>query len=161
VAIGMVLAPLISSIWVAGVAGLDLADWEAVAEPDGRAYHPLWKPVLLSDAVLSSFWLVASVTLLILFFRKHYVFPRLAVGANAFGFFTTLAGSVLSLQIPGFVADEDEFVGLIVFLVLAGLGALLWSLYFLKSKRVKATFVRHARGARGSVVNAEQLTPTE
>jgi hypothetical protein len=81
-----------------------------------------------------------NIFLICLFFGKRRVFPRFYVGFLALNAAFLLADEVLGNRIPSIAADSDpssarDLRNAIIY-------AVIWSLYVLRSKRVKATFVR-------------------
>ena len=121
-----------------------------------EAYHPLWQPLLIFELVFNILSLVFSILMVILFFQKRYTFPKIYI----IYLFTTLAG----LTIDYFVAraipfireqktakDSAEIIGY-------GISVVIWGLYFLKSQRVKNTFVETRQSKIKAVENTYQET---
>lgn len=144
VAIGVVLGPptrVMMLGWLLYEAG-DLTTWVALTTPGEEAYHPLWQPALLAELALAAIFLVYSILLLVLFFKKKYTLPRLMVYFYLFNF---VAGAGLYLLFRGIPAMDEEVLSEYGSHVgRAGVFGLLWGAYFLRSKRVKATFTRGA-----------------
>jgi hypothetical protein len=113
-------------------------NWLALTSPTGGNYHALWGPLLIFELLANLALLGLSLLVVILFFQKRRTFP---------GFFIVLliAGATLisldhaalrSLSLEGFDLAEPnprEPVRSII-------NALIWTLYTIKSRRVKATF---------------------
>ncbi len=141
VAIGMVLAPI--RILLMTVKNLFPAFskqiWSLLTTPGARAYHPLWKPLLIGELVGNILFLGFSVLIAVFFFQRRRSVPKLAV--------TFLLANLL------FVVIDYYAVGLIPVAATADVGTkqeiirtlivcLIWVPYWLVSKRVKGTFVR-------------------
>jgi hypothetical protein len=114
--------------------------WQAGTNPGSDLYHPLWKPLLIYEFVLQFAETLLWVVLIVFFFSKRKFFPRLAIICIAlhvsFILLDTLAAFYLSIELNlkrG--AMGRELLGSLI-------GACVWIPYFLKSDRVKATFVR-------------------
>lgn len=116
--------------------------YEALTSTGSGAYHPLWAPLLIGEAVYNSLMVVASVYLIYLFFAKHYLFPRVYIGIVAISLvFIPLdawLGSFVITDEPMFDANTTkEFARTLI-------SALIWVPYMLVSRRVKATFIENA-----------------
>lgn len=117
-----------------------VAAWQAVAVPGGEHYHPLYGPLLIFE-VLGNI-LLFGLTLLAawLFFSKRRWFPRVYIAL--------LLGNALILVIDEIVGGRIGYLAAspdpasTKELVRGILHALIWCPYVLKSRRVKATFVR-------------------
>ncbi len=143
VGIGIVLAPfrlayefgpMYYSIFTDGT-------FEILTTAGTEAYHSLWGPLLIGEALCNSLLVLASVYLVYLFFTKHYLFPKVYIAIIAFSlFFIPLdawVGSFVIIDEPMFdPATTKEFVRTLG-------SAVIWVPYMLVSKRVKATFVEH------------------
>jgi transglutaminase-like putative cysteine protease len=112
--------------------------WQSVAMPQGGAYHPLYAPLLIFELLVNELCLGLNATLLVLFFTKRKAFPALyvffLVGNAGFMIIDDVGSSVISAA----KATGDSHVEVIR----AVPSAIIWTLYALKSRRVKATFVR-------------------
>ena len=114
--------------------------WQTVAVPGGKSYNPLYGLLLifemLGNIVLFGFNLLA----LFLFFGKRRAFPgvfiMLMLGQ---AFFPILddAGVALIPTLKATDAGTDHSEA-----IRAVLAAIVWCLYTIKSRRVKATFIR-------------------
>jgi hypothetical protein len=109
--------------------------WASLTSPGGDRYHVLWAPALLLDLLGMLGVIVFAGLLLILFTRQRSSFPRIYI---AYLWVTTIHLMISSLilrQIPGVEAFGPADVGVL-------LGSMTWTLYFLKSKRARNTFIR-------------------
>ena len=114
--------------------------WTSLTSPGGESYHPAWAPILLGELFVNVALLVLSGLLAVLFFRRKRAFPPLAMAALAlaFGFAAVDAGATRLLPEAARQAagDGTADVGR------AAVQALIWVPYFLRSRRVRATFLR-------------------
>jgi hypothetical protein len=112
--------------------------WRALTTPGGDAYHPLWAPVIVFELATNVGIFGFSLVLLILFLTRSRRLPRLMVV-----WFLTIA-SVLVIDaflvdaIPAAAAGRDAVVSDLIRTALTGA---VWIPYFLRSERVKNTFV--------------------
>jgi hypothetical protein len=120
----------------------DQTTWVALTTPGEEAYHILWQPALLTELALAAITLVYSILLLVLFFRKKYTFPKLMVCFYLFNFAAAICIYNLFREIPAM--DEEVLLQYQSDIYRVAVFGLLWGTYFLKSKRVKATFTRGA-----------------
>jgi hypothetical protein len=117
-----------------------LHTWQAVAMPQGEQYHPLWGPLLMFEVSGNVWSLGLNLLALWLFFGKRRYFPLVYI---AF-----ILGNALFLAV-------DAWFGSLIAAVAAESGdfpwrdpirqlayGVIWTGYMLKSKRVKATFIR-------------------
>lgn len=114
--------------------------WGTLTTPGSAPYHPLWAPLLLAEMIINFCFIVMSIYLLFLFFRKSARFPKLYVvfllSNLAFLLADAFAVTIVLPNQP--VMDPNtarEFGRSIV-------SASIWVPYLFLSKRVKNTFVR-------------------
>jgi len=113
--------------------------FEYLTTPGTEAYHRLWGPLLISEAVYNCLIVLASFYLIYLFFSRHYMFPKayMAIALISVVFIPLDAwlGSFVITDEPMFdPATTKEFAKTLFV-------AVVWVPYMLVSKRVKATFV--------------------
>lgn len=137
-------------VWIRPVAGLiglifglynhDLDTWKSLTDESGSAYHELWAPFLLLEAFCDTVWIPFSILALVLFHKKHLLFPpvmaclfvfELATSALFFGGAThiTGAGSEVSKEYLSYLRPSIS-------------GVVIWLPYLLVSRRVASTFRR-------------------
>ena len=152
---GWLLLPFLGLLVSLGITGLSLYSdvlpalgsdiWPVLTTPGSAVYHASWGPYLIAALVVNVVVILAALTLLFLGFGKRKVFPLGMIG------FYVLCAIAMSLDVwagEGFLAEAmpaeaaemkpeawRDFVRTIT-------TGLLWSAYFLVSKRVKNTFVR-------------------
>ena len=113
--------------------------WEILTTPGSDAYHVLWAPILIFEIIGNSAFLMAAIVLLVFFFQKHHRFPKLIIWFLALNVAFVVIDFFVANLIPAVAAEPDpesnrELIRTII-------GAAIWIPYFLKSVRVKNTFV--------------------
>ena len=114
--------------------------WQAAAVPSGELYHPLYGPLLIFEVLGNVLMFGSNILVACLFFARRRAFPWAYIALLTLNVAFLLLDEVLGRLIPSVAADPDA--SSIRYLRNAILYGMLWSLYMLKSKRVKATFVR-------------------
>jgi hypothetical protein len=141
-AIGLVISPLkigvtmIKDLLPVFVNG----SWSILTTPGSHAYHPLWAPLLIFEVVGNMGTIVLCSIILWFFFHKSRITPQLIIAFLVINLALIGGDLLLSSLIPS-VAQHSKG-GAIRELSRSVLGAAIWIPYCLRSKRVKATFVR-------------------
>ncbi len=146
-AIGLVVSPLLIGNTLNDLAGaMSAGTWAALTTFGGANYHTLWAPLLLVELVVNLGELVFAVLLLVLFFQRRTCFPKLMIGfyiaAAVFQGIDVMMSSLLP-AVPVTIKDYGTLVRVVI-------SSIIWSAYLLRSRRVKATFVRRYREADGT-----------
>ena len=158
VAIGIVFTPLLAlrEVWQLRPY-FDLTTWNYLAAPGSAHFHPWWAPVILFEMFMYLSLLVLGVLLVVLFFRKRSSLPRLWIAIGLASVVATFIDAAMIRHLPSelFPADALNKVeaGFVRTLIATGI----WTAYFLRSKRVRATFVRRRSPARPSPTSAPML----
>jgi len=113
--------------------------WDAASTPGSEIYHPLWKPVIFLEAIGNLFFLVFSIVLIALFFKRKTALPKLIIAYLLTNLTYILTDAYLGSQLP-IEGGLDLTVKIRV--LATTIAAIVWVSYFLVSKRVKRTFVR-------------------
>lgn len=140
VAIGLCLTPIrIGAEIVQGVRSLQPVAWRVVTTPGSPAYHPLFGPLIVGEMVANVALLGWALVLLYLFFTKRRAFPRATIAFLIVRVAIQMADVFVATSIPLAAAS----IGPRVYGSLASnlLVVSVWVPYFLKSRRVAATFV--------------------
>ena len=116
--------------------------FEYLTTPGTEAYHQLWGPLLIFEAIYNLLMVLACLYLIYLFFSKHYLFPKTYIAivliSAVFIPLDAWLGSFVITDEPMFdPATTKEFARTIF-------TAVIWVPYMLLSERVKATFVENA-----------------
>jgi Protein of unknown function (DUF2569) len=114
--------------------------WEVLTTPGSEVYHVLWAPLLMFEIVGNCLFLLASIVLLILFFQKNHRFPKLMILFLAANVVFVVIDFFAADLIPAVADEPDPESNKELMRVIAG--AAIWIPYFLKSVRVKNTFVK-------------------
>ena len=117
--------------------------WAERTTPGGEAYIPYYKSLMIGGACGQFARLLFSIILVILFFRKDYLFPRAFIAFRAFDLSCHLLDAWLASLVFGAYVDVTMFdAHTVQQLLLTGIPSAIWIPYMLKSRRVKLTFVR-------------------
>jgi uncharacterized protein DUF3857/uncharacterized protein DUF2569 len=144
VGFGLIMSPIMIGRTLVEVAGAMSADtWGALTTFGGAGYHALWAPFLLFELAVNLGQLVFSGLLLVLFFQRRTSLPKLLIGFYLAGAVVQVVDMMLSSLIPSITITPEEYATLVRVCIVS----LIWSTYLLKSRRVKATFVRRYRPA--------------
>lgn len=121
------------------------ATWVELTQAGGAAYHPLWLPYLLVCLVGLICLMALSLLVLVLLLKRRSSVPRLYLLLLGLSLFMLVLDRVSFATIPGL--EGQETTKEVAEAYRSMFFCLVWSAYFLRSKRVKATFVeRHQRG---------------
>ncbi|MDP9805013.1 DUF2569 domain-containing protein [Acinetobacter calcoaceticus] len=106
---------------------------------DSVYYHPLWKYYILGEIAVNTIFVLISLVLLYLFFRKHYLFPKVFISfCIATIIFILIDASLIKLILPNEEIFDNDTSRELMKSIFYGM---IWIPYMLVSKRVKATFV--------------------
>ncbi len=142
-AIGTVLTPFIIGyhIWVdIDVYGPEI--WYRVTHPDSPNYAFVWRPILLFELAINLFLLVLSLLLLVTFFQRRRIAPRLFIAQLVLRLLVQLVGLWYISAFPELGIDEADKAEQMKELRRAFTTLSIWVPYFLVSRRVRSTFTR-------------------
>jgi len=110
--------------------------WDILSNPMDADFHPMKGPFILSLLFFIIAEEIFSILLLFLFFKKKQTFPIMFIVFTWVCFVFTIG-----YEWAGYVLLNEPSAELytIVFMLI---GSVIWTAYFVKSKRVKATFIR-------------------
>lgn len=116
--------------------------WVLLTTPGSPIYHAAWGPLIVGEFVVSIAILVASLVLIVLFFSRHYLFPRAYIAITFFSIAIVFADAwAVSALFPGEpLFDAATSARLTRSIVMT----IVWSLYLTGSARARATFVEKA-----------------
>jgi len=115
--------------------------WKYLSDPSSEGYHFLYRYALIFDLTSNIVLVIFIATLLVLFFRKRSNFPKLIIVLYITCIVVTIVDTFLWSIISGsFSLAMGSGSVLSTFLVI--IEYLIWTMYFLKSKRVKNTFIK-------------------
>jgi len=133
-----------------------MSTWASLTSPGGDAYHAAWAPLLLFELGGNIAQLVMALLVMILWFTRRTSAPRIYTAYLWF----SLGFSVIDLivagasSLPGVQINPEDIRGA----VRAFVAAVIWTLYFQRSQRVKATFTRR-RTAAATTAHAASSPP--
>ncbi len=132
--------------------------WQVLTTPGSAVYHPLWGPLLIFEIVGNSIFILTNIVLIFFYFAKHYRFPALFITMLALNALFVVGDFFLGKMIPAVAAANDPQSVREIARTLAA--AAIWIPYFLRSKRVKNTFVKPGTaGPLQSVAGPSQYRP--
>jgi hypothetical protein len=142
VGFGLCMAPIVraSQLLKEWEGFFSIETWQAFAMPGSEQYHALFGPVLAFEVLGNCFLLGTNVALICFFFGKRRLFPKLFIAfilSNAL--FLVVDEGVVGL-LPSVVDPQGTSTHSEVFK--AVFQAIIWSLYMVKSRRVRTTFVQ-------------------
>jgi len=108
-----------------------------VFTPGSSTYHPMNAVVIGYEVIFNVFIFLFAIRVAYLFYKKSSSLPKLYIYLLVFIFLGTILDLVLASQLPMVeINDKDikDVIGLFI-------SAIIWGLYFTRSKRVKQTFV--------------------
>lgn len=117
-----------------------LSNAESLTDPNSEYYHPLAKPLLIFEYIFQLFNPLSFVILIILYARKSRFFPKTVIIIYTANLVLVLTDAVSGILLAKSVNLELQFPWSEIFRSL--FGVCVWIPYFLKSERVKATFVK-------------------
>lgn len=113
--------------------------WELLTSPDSDFYHSLWAPILIFEMVFNLLLLGLCIFALVQLYGKKSSFPKLMIMIYSASLFFMFVDYLLALQIPAVSEVEDGTRP--SDLLRSVLSTAIWIPYFIRSKRVKNTFV--------------------
>lgn len=115
-------------------------NWIRLTTPGTVGYDPLWRPVLISELVGNCCFLLFSICLLVFFFQRRHMVPRLVVIFLVSNF--VFVGVDFFLTYFYLLRADSIGTEAVINIVRTAVASIIWIPYFMVSKRVKATFVK-------------------
>ena len=142
VAIGLVASPVLMVVNLTqdvlpAFAG---GAWDKLTTAGSPHYHPLWAPLLITEVSCTTLFILFSLVILVLFFMKKRTLPLLVIIFLLANLAFAIADYLLSMRIPLVASMPDESTPTQI--LRQAISCALWIPYFLRSKRVKNTFVK-------------------
>jgi hypothetical protein len=131
--------------------------WERLTTEGSPVYHPLSGPLLIFEAIGNLSFVCAAIVLLVLIFLKHPLLPKMMIGFHVLNLvFVSLDGALASFT-PLFASAipviTEELTRSII-------SAAIWIPYFLRSRRVKNTFVKRDASASAAAAPLSNNPPS-
>jgi len=114
--------------------------WTALISSESVVYHEMWAPVVIFETVYNIALIAYVIYLITQFYGKKRTVPALMILLYVGGFVVGLIDYILLQQIP--FAREMEGESTLKALFRSFLACCIWVPYFIRSRRVKNTFVR-------------------
>lgn len=136
VSLGLCIAPLIRIVSVFELSGaFSLQAWQLLTVPGSEQYQPLYAPLIIVEVLGNILLIGLDILLLALFFRKRSPFPLTFIAARAFGVVFLWGDTWLAGMMFGGMEYDPQIVS-------GTFWTIIFSIYMLRSKRVKSTFTR-------------------
>lgn len=139
VAIGLLYTPVAIVQQIVALAPMyDLQIWKTLSNPVSEHFVFLGVPTLLFTVSVNAFLLCYSLVLLVFFFRKKKLLIPLIIGFYIVSIVSIIVDHALSALVfssPPAAKEIGEVIG-------QGIRCAIWIPYFLRSRRVDATFIR-------------------
>jgi hypothetical protein len=143
VGIGLCVAPIVRivSIGQHWESYFSLQIWELVTMPTSASYHPLYGPLLIYEVFSNIIMFGLNLFTLCLFFKKHRAFPKVFIALALCNALFLILDHIGGGMIPSIYSSKNHAKGQSD-VIRALFYAVIWISYMLKSRRVKATFVK-------------------
>ena len=151
---GWLILPIIGLFLTPILTGMNLVNgilpafqpeaWATLTTAGGTGYHPVWAPYLIFGLISACILIIAAIVLLVLLFKKLSIFPKLIIAYYIFIFAAALIDIVVLyfFILKAFPLLEATIQADVIKQMARALVAILiWVPYFIKSERVKNTFV--------------------
>ncbi|GMK39368.1 hypothetical protein PCCS19_24220 [Paenibacillus sp. CCS19] len=142
--IGLIYSLLSDIIQVIGNGIFNTTAWDKLTDPASASYDSLWKPILITQLAFYSVFTLFVLFTLISFYRKKKFLPKLMITYYAVSFLFSVLNFILVMQIDNLETATDVPItqtSLVTGLVISAIISSLWIGYFIRSKRVRNTFI--------------------
>ncbi|REK77036.1 DUF2569 domain-containing protein [Paenibacillus paeoniae] len=113
--------------------------WELLTQKGSAMYHALWKPLILFEVIYHVLFFAFWIYIIVCFYSKKAILPRLMIIYFSSFLIVGVIDYALLLQIPLAKSLDD---GSTIFELVRSAGVcLIWIPYFIRSIRVKNTFI--------------------
>lgn len=113
-------------------------NWDLFTSKESEFYHPLWRPFLTFETAYNILFILFIVYILSRFYRKKSIVPRLMIISYIITLVIGIIDTALFNQIVSGMEDGISYKATFKSLIICAI----WIPYFLKSERVKNTFIR-------------------
>lgn len=113
--------------------------WLALTNSQSTTYNPSLALLLSWEIVFNVIWLALTIWLAFLFFTKRRELPRMYISWLGLSCVLQMTDIFLGSFVPSVAEQQDG--GAYTELAKSAISAAIWIPYFLKSKRVKNTFI--------------------
>ncbi|MFL1671907.1 DUF2569 domain-containing protein [Paenibacillus thiaminolyticus] len=112
--------------------------WSLLTTPESD--NPMLPVLIICETVANLFISMLLIMVIILFYRKKKLLPKMLIVLYIWIILWTFADTYLVSVTPGGLDDYSR-IKIFSLLVLRPIFKITWIIYFIRSKRVKATFV--------------------
>ncbi|WP_045521337.1 DUF2569 domain-containing protein [Neobacillus niacini] len=116
--------------------------WHTITKHGSDMYHPLFGTWVIYEVALNIFTMIFSICLLVLMLRKSRRFPALMIfyfiSAVILHSIDSFIGNLIYSDLPNLAQGEIPYIEGVLRAVVQ---AAVWVPYFIRSKRVKVTFL--------------------
>jgi len=146
--LGVTVTPFVLMFGLYSISSaLTPATWAALTTYGTATYHPLWAPVLLFEAIAILGLIVFWGLICVLFYQRRTSAPYWYIRMLIASVLYTALDSGLTTLLPAATLETKDIAGLVRQTLIAAL----WIAYFMKSERVRATFVKRLGQAPVSI----------
>ncbi|CAH0119766.1 hypothetical protein PAE9249_02274 [Paenibacillus sp. CECT 9249] len=114
--------------------------WELLTSPESEYYHPLWAPMIVFETVYNIAFVLFCGLILFHFYGKRKIVPRLMIIFYGASLAIGIVDLILMYQIPALLEMEDG--SSLRDTIRSAIVCAVWIPYFIKSRRVRNTFIR-------------------
>lgn len=126
-------------LFLSAIPTLGSETWDLLTTKGTAFYHVLWWPTIIFELVDVLITLAFIVYVLVQFYQKKSIVPRLMIILYVGGLVLTIIDYVLLQQIP--MTSQVEDGSTLKEVVRGAMVCAIWIPYFIKSVRVRKTFV--------------------
>ncbi|UHA72790.1 DUF2569 domain-containing protein [Paenibacillus sp. 481] len=140
VQIGLILTLIsqVVSLLLVQIPFLSSKEWDFITNSSSEYYDPMLIVLVVVEIIGSIALLIFAIVTLTYFYKRKKSLPQLYIMMFGFNLIYAIVCAILFYQIS-IPMEEDTSIVKTVFR--AALTCLIWTPYFLRSKRVKATFI--------------------
>ncbi|MDG0874964.1 DUF2569 domain-containing protein [Paenibacillus thiaminolyticus] len=113
--------------------------WSLLTTPESEYYHSMWSVLIIFETVSTLLTLMLLIMVLVLFYRTKKLLPTMIIVLYIWNILSSFADYYLASLIPG--GQDADTLEALKPLVRSSILSVIWIIYFIRSKRVKATFV--------------------
>lgn len=114
--------------------------WNTLTSKTSEVYHPLWGVVIIFELLFNVLLFVYCIYILVNLYRKKSIIPRLMIIFYSASLVVGIIDYLLLSRIPA--ASKLQDTNSLKDIYKSIIACAIWIPYFLKSERVKNTFVR-------------------
>jgi hypothetical protein len=156
VMLGLLFSPLRYALHIYSESYFNVAVWQVLTNAASVSYRPALAGMLVVEMVVNTLFMVYSILLLVLFFQKRTALPRLLIIYYTLNLLFLVVDTAIA-EYFGFPTNSQTYGAVFG----SFLTATIWIPYFIKSNRVKRTFVNQLKPADSLPVNVPEQPADE